>query len=203
MLGDRWLALRGPRTLDRLALLAAPPTGSRSAARAAMSRTASPIASSCTPCGATPGSCWPRPSPVPSGSPGGPVCNSPTPKCSPCGLPRARARPAPPPRQALPPARAADDRARRPRGGLDDPHRDLPEISDFGRALAQAVLEGRGIPCRKKTGRFHAPCISTFHYALKDVAVETLEDPFAEWTRTQVPDDKPLALDGKVLRGSY
>ena len=79
----------------------------------------------------------------------------------------------------------------------------LTEISDFGRALAQAVLQGLGIPCRRQTGQFHAPCISTFHYALKEIEVDTLEDLLAEWTRLQAPDDEPLALDGKVMRGSY
>ena len=79
----------------------------------------------------------------------------------------------------------------------------ITEISDFSRALAQAVLQGLGIHCRRQTGRFHGPCISTFHYALKDVAVDTPEDLLAEWIRTQAPDDEPLALDGKVLRGSY
>ena len=33
--------------------------------------------------------------------------------------------------------------------------------------------------------------------------METLEDLLTAWTRTQAPDDEPLALDGKVMRGSY
>ena len=79
----------------------------------------------------------------------------------------------------------------------------LTEMSDFGRALDQSVLQDLGIPRRAQTGRFHAPGISTLHYALKDVDVEQLEDLLAAWTRDQAPDDEPLALDGKVLRGSY
>ena len=79
----------------------------------------------------------------------------------------------------------------------------LTEISDFGRALEQSVRQALGIPRRRQTGRYHAPGISTLHYALKDVDEERLEDLLAEWTRLQAPDSEPLALDGKVLRGSH
>ena len=79
----------------------------------------------------------------------------------------------------------------------------LTRRSDFGRALEQSVLQDFGIPRRRPTGRYHAPGISTLHYALKDVAADTLEDLLAEWTRTQAPEGEPLALDGKTLRGSY
>ena len=79
----------------------------------------------------------------------------------------------------------------------------LTRMSDFGRALEQKVLQDLGIPRRRQTGRYHAPGISTLHYALKDIEAATLEDLLAEWTRTQAPADEPLALDGKTLRGSY
>lgn len=78
----------------------------------------------------------------------------------------------------------------------------LTEMSRFGRALEQSVLQDLGIPRRTQTGRYHAPGISTLHYALKGIDVESLEDLLAEWTRTQAPDEEPLAIDGTSLRGS-
>lgn len=74
----------------------------------------------------------------------------------------------------------------------------LTETSNFGRSLAQSVLQDLGIPRRRQTGLYHAPGISTLHYALKGFDLETLEDLLAEWTRTQAPADEPLGLDGKA-----
>ena len=77
----------------------------------------------------------------------------------------------------------------------------LTEMSQFGRALEQSMLRDLGIP-RRSTGRYHAPGISTLHYALKGIDEETLEDLLAEWTHTQAPDGEPLAIDGSSLRRS-
>lgn len=78
----------------------------------------------------------------------------------------------------------------------------LTEMSRFGRALEQSVLQDLGIPRRTQTGSYHAPGISTLHYALKGVDVESLEDLLAEWTRTQAPDEEPLAIDGTSMHSS-
>ena len=77
----------------------------------------------------------------------------------------------------------------------------LTEMSNFGRALEQSVLQDLGIPRRRQTGRYHAPGISTLHYALKGIDLETIEALLAQWTSTQAPDDEPLAIDDETLPG--
>ena len=79
----------------------------------------------------------------------------------------------------------------------------LTDISDFGRDLGAATL--RRIGCRPMpgSGRLTAPGISTLHYILKALDEEEVERLAGAWMAQWVPQDEPLALDGKTLRGSY
>ena len=90
----------------------------------------------------------------------------------------------------------------------------LTELSDFGRALSQRTLAGIGSRLRPQTGRYEAPGISSWHYILKRIDAAEVERLLAAWTAEQVLDEpadsedgeEPLqavAMDGKVLRGSY
>ena len=90
----------------------------------------------------------------------------------------------------------------------------LTELSDFGRALSQETLAALGSRRRPQSGRYEAPGISSWHYILKHIDAAEAERLLAAWTAEQVfeePADseageEPLqavAMDGKVLRGSY
>ena len=90
----------------------------------------------------------------------------------------------------------------------------LTELCDFGRALSQQTLAQIGSRLRPQTGRYQAPGISSWHYILKQVDSAQVEDLLAAWVAEQVPDmqadsvdgEPPVqavAMDGKVLRGSY
>lgn len=90
----------------------------------------------------------------------------------------------------------------------------LTELSDFGRALSQQTLAQIGSRRRPQSGRYEAPGISSWHYILKQVDSAQVEDLMAAWVAEQVPemqadsaDGEPpvqaVAMDGKVLRGSY
>ena len=79
----------------------------------------------------------------------------------------------------------------------------LTETSDFGRALSQDTLRRLGSRLRPQTQRYHAPGISTLHYVLKEVDIAEAERILADWMKAQVPDSEAVAIDGKVLRGSY
>ena len=90
----------------------------------------------------------------------------------------------------------------------------LTELCDFGRALSQSTLALIGSRRRPQTGRYEAPGISSWHYILKQVDAEQVEDLLATWVADQVPElqadsadcesaVRAVGLDGKVLRGSY
>ena len=79
----------------------------------------------------------------------------------------------------------------------------LTDISDFGRDLGRAALLRIGCRPRPGDGRVTAPGISTLHYILKALDAEEVERLAGEWMAQWVPQDEPLALDGKTLRGSY
>ena len=90
----------------------------------------------------------------------------------------------------------------------------LTELSDFGRALSQQTLAAIGSRRRPQTGRYEAPCISSWHDLLKRIDAAEVERLLAAWTAAQVlgnPEDsadgeaplRAIAMDGKVLRGSY
>ncbi len=90
----------------------------------------------------------------------------------------------------------------------------LTELSDFGRALSPQTLAAIGSRRRPQTGRYEAPCISSWHDLLKRIDAAEVERLLAAWTAAQVlgnPEDsadgeaplRAIAMDGKVLRGSY
>ncbi len=98
----------------------------------------------------------------------------------------------------------------------------LTELCDFGRALSQATLAAIGSRRRPQTGRYEAPGISSWHYILKRIDAAEVERLLAAWTAEQVFDEEEdsaegeaadsgdseaplqaIAIDGKVLRGSY
>ncbi|MDE0262713.1 MAG: ISAs1 family transposase [Bryobacterales bacterium] len=90
----------------------------------------------------------------------------------------------------------------------------LTELCDFGRALSQETLAQIGSRRRPQSGRDEAPGISSWHYIIKQVDSAQVEDLMAAWVAEQVPemqadsaDGEPpvqaVAMDGKVLRGSY
>ena len=90
----------------------------------------------------------------------------------------------------------------------------LTELSDFGRALSQQTLAAIGSRRRPQTGRYEAPCISSWHDLLKRIDAAEVERLLAAWTAAQVLDKpadsadgeaplRAIAMDGKVLRGSY
>lgn len=88
----------------------------------------------------------------------------------------------------------------------------LTEVSDFGRALSQEVLQRIGSRLRPQTKRYEAPCISSWHYILKRIDPEEVERLLASWTAQQLPcaqepakpgQGRAFALDGKTMRGSY
>ncbi len=94
----------------------------------------------------------------------------------------------------------------------------LTELSDFGRALSQQTLAAIGSRRRPQTGRYEAPCISSWHDLLKRILkridAAEVERLLAAWTAAQVLDKpadsadgeaplRAIAMDGKVLRGSY
>ncbi len=85
---------------------------------------------------------------------------------------------------------------------------------DFGRALSQSTLALIGSRRRAQTGRCEAPGISSWHYTLKQVNGQQVEDLLATWVADQAlelqadsaggePAVRAMGLDGKVLRGSY
>ena len=55
----------------------------------------------------------------------------------------------------------------------------LTELCDFGRALSQSTLGLIGSRRRPQTGRYEAPGISSWHYILKRVDAEQVEDLLA------------------------
>lgn len=90
----------------------------------------------------------------------------------------------------------------------------LTELRDFGRALSQETLARIGSRRRPQSGRCQAPGIGSWHYILKQVDSEQVEDLLGAWVAGQVPEMQAasaggepavqaVALDGKVLRGSY
>ena len=79
----------------------------------------------------------------------------------------------------------------------------LTDISDFGRDLDRRTLERIGCRRRPCSGQVTAPGISTLHYILKALDAEQVERLSGAWMAQWVPQDEPLALDGKTLRGSY
>ena len=90
----------------------------------------------------------------------------------------------------------------------------LTQLSNFGRALSQSTLALIGSRRRPQTGRYEAPSISSWHYILKRLDSEQVEDLLAAWSAEQAldmqadsaggePSVQAVALDGKVLRGSY
>ena len=79
----------------------------------------------------------------------------------------------------------------------------LTRISDFGRPMSQRTLRRIGARLRPQTGRYHAPGISTLHYALGKIDAPDLERLTAEWMQAQVPEEQAVAIDGKTMRGSY
>ena len=102
----------------------------------------------------------------------------------------------------------------------------LTQLSDFGRALSQQTLALIGSRLRPQTGRYEAPGISSWHYILQRTDEAEVERLMAAWTAEQALEneddsddsddsgdggdggdgEEPLqavALDGKVLRGSY
>ncbi len=90
----------------------------------------------------------------------------------------------------------------------------LTELSDFGRALSPQTLAAIGSRRRPQTGRYEAPCISSWHDLLKRIDAAEVERLLAAWTAAQVLDKpadsadgeaplRAIAMDGKVLRGSY
>ena len=90
----------------------------------------------------------------------------------------------------------------------------LTDLCDFGRALSQRSLALIGSRRRPQTGRYEAPGISSWHYILKRIDALQVERLLAAWTAGQVLEEqgaseqgeasvKAVAMDGKVLRGSY
>ena len=90
----------------------------------------------------------------------------------------------------------------------------LTELCDFGRALSQQTLARIGSRRRPQSGRYEAPGISSWHYILKRIDALQVERLLAAWTAEQVLEEqgdsehgeacvKAVAMDGKVLRGSY
>ena len=90
----------------------------------------------------------------------------------------------------------------------------LTELCDFGRALSQDTLALIGSRRRPQSGRYEAPGVSSWHYILKRIDAAEVERLLAAWTAGQVlgkkgdSEDggacvKAVAMDGKVLRGSY
>ncbi len=94
----------------------------------------------------------------------------------------------------------------------------LTELSDFGRALDPSTLQAiRSYRCAR-TGRYAAPGIRGWHSILRTIPVGQVERLLAAWTAAQVlpppaakaagkgaaePLLSAVAIDGKVLRGSY
>ena len=79
----------------------------------------------------------------------------------------------------------------------------LTETSDFGRGLSQDALRRIGARFRPQTKRYHAPGISTLHYVLKDIDIDSVERILADWMKAQLPATRAVAIDGKTMRGSY
>ena len=94
----------------------------------------------------------------------------------------------------------------------------LTDLADFGRALSQDTLRLIGSRRRPQTGRYEAPGISSWHYILKDIDAAEAERLLAAWSASQVLENTEdedddggaggsppgaVAIDGKVLRGSY
>ena len=77
----------------------------------------------------------------------------------------------------------------------------LTDISEFGRALSPETL--RRIGCRERDGGIPAPGISTLHYILKRLDGAEIERLTGEWMANQTPDGDAVAMDGKIMRGSY
>ena len=93
----------------------------------------------------------------------------------------------------------------------------LTKLCDFGRSLSQETLAAIGSRRRPQTGRYEAPGISSWHYILKRIDAAEVERLLAAWTAGQVLEEQEvqedsgegepvlqaIAMDGKVLRGSY
>ena len=92
-------------------------------------------------------------------------------------------------RQALRPADGADDRRR-----LD--------ADRYLRVRARPETLRR-IGCRERDGGIPAPGISTLHYILKRLDGAEIERLAGEWMAHRTPDGDAVAMDGKIMRGSY
>ncbi len=74
-------------------------------------------------------------------------------------------------------------------------------IAEWVQRLSVAML--RRLRCRRANdGSYERPCEPTIRRMLKCVNIEQLERQLGGWLQTQVSATEPVALDGKVLRGT-
>ncbi len=75
-------------------------------------------------------------------------------------------------------------------------------ISEFAARLNQEQLKRlRGYFDRKRAS-FVAPSEPTFRRVLQQVDPQSLEHAFSAWVQAGAPEDEPLAVDGKTLKGA-
>ena len=69
--------------------------------------------------------------------------------------------------------------------------------------MSQRTLRRIGVRLRPQTGRYHAPGISTLHYALGKIDAPDPERLTAGWIQAPVPEEQAVPIDSKTMRGSY
>jgi len=72
----------------------------------------------------------------------------------------------------------------------------LAAVARWGRECSAGQLQKLGI------SRPRGPCHATYHNVFKALEGAVLEKALAEWTRSALPKEAVLAMDGKTLRGS-
>ena len=75
-------------------------------------------------------------------------------------------------------------------------------ISEFAARLDQAQLKRLRTYFDRKLGSFVAPSEPTIRRVLQQVDPQSLERAFSTWVRMGAPEDEPLAVDGKTLKGA-
>ena len=81
-------------------------------------------------------------------------------------------------------------------------YRGITAFGQFAKQLNQKQLKGVGAFWSPTRRRYTAPAASTFHYILSSLPGDTLDQALRGWTRQHSDPARPVAMDGKDIRGA-
>ena len=81
-------------------------------------------------------------------------------------------------------------------------YRGVTAFAEFAKLFSQEQLKAVGSFFSPSRQCYTTPVASTFHYIFSLLPPEALDQAVSQWNRQQVPQEEPIAMDGKDVRGA-